>query len=326
MLIDPFGRKLDYLRVSVTDRCNLRCLYCMPPEGVAWKSHNDILTFEEIIRIVKLMSGLGIKYVKVTGGEPLLRRGTPSFLKELKTIPGIEKVTLTTNGLLLGAYLDDAQTAGQDFMPDGINISLDALDSGQYKRITRCEDAKPKIILPLIDRLLARQITVKINCVPVRNVNEQEIISFAALAKDKNIVIRFIELMPIGSASNLQPVSGTEVAAQIEKAFGALSPFDGITSSGPALYYSLAGFTGKLGFINAVTHGFCETCNRLRLTSDGLLKLCLSSNISFDLKKLIRNGAGDNDLAKAITELVAKKPRLHVFSEKPDFDMSEIGG
>ena len=331
MLIDSFGRTLDYMRVSITDRCNLRCFYCMPPEGVEWKPHKDMLTFEEILRIVRIMADLGVRKIRVTGGEPLLRRGTPSFFENLKTIPGIERVTLTTNGLLLGAYLDEACSEGLE-LPDGVNISLDALDRERYRSITRCEDADPEIILPLIDRLLNMSIQVKINCVPVHSVNEEEIIGLAMLARDRNISVRFIELMALGSAADFQPVSGSEAAAMIEKAYGALIPFSGAVGSGPAVYYSLPGFAGKIGFINAVTHGFCETCNRLRLTSEGFLKLCLSNDIGLDLKEPIRSGISDKELIKAIIEAVAKKPGFHTLSKiydtpkKHPNSMFKIGG
>ena len=345
MLNDSFGRTLDYLRVSVTDRCNLRCFYCMPPEGIPWKPHENMLSFEEILRVVRIMAGLGVRKIRVTGGEPLLRRGIVSFLKNLKAIPGIEKVTLTTNGLLLGAYLDETETLGNNSLPDGINISLNALDSERYKRIACREDVEPKTILPLIDGLLAKGITVKINCVPVRSFNEEEILPIAALARDKNIAVRFIELMSLGTAAAFQPIPGSETAARIEKAYGNLTPLteaslraaigsvsDGPVSSGPAVYYSLPGFTGKIGFINAVTQGFCETCNSLRLTSEGFLKLCLSSNIGVDLRELIRSGGSDSDIAQAITKAAAKKPRFHSFSEiygapeKHADGMSKIGG
>jgi cyclic pyranopterin phosphate synthase len=304
----------------------------MPPEGVLWKNHKDILSFEEIFRIVKIMAALGIRYIKVTGGEPLVRRGAALFIKQLKAIPGIEKVTLTTNGVLLGAYLDEVENMGLNALPDSINISFDALDRERYRRLTRCRNAEPETIISLIDRLLEKQITVKINCVPVRSVNEQEIIPIAALAKDKNIIVRFIELMPIGSAFGFQPVSGAEAAALIEKNFGSLAPFDGITGRGPAVYYSLADFTGKIGFINAVTHGFCETCNRLRLTSEGFLKLCLSNDLSLNLRDMIRGGENDNGLSRAVQELVKNKPRFHSLSnvygatEKHSCGMSKIGG
>ena len=331
MLIDSFGRTLDYLRVSITDRCNLRCLYCMPPQGVKWTPHESILTFEEILGLTGIMSQLGVKHVKVTGGEPLLRRVVSSFMKNLKTIPGIESVTMTTNGILLGEYLNE--DAGQDSLPDGINISLDALNREQYRHITRSE-ADPKTILLLIESLLEKNIKVKINCVPMRGVNENQIIPITSLAKEKNIIVRFIELMPFGFAGNFAPVPGQETAQMIEMAFGPLSPFNGICGNGPAVYYSLAGFTGKIGFINAVSCGFCETCNRLRLTSRGLLKLCLAEDYGMDLREAIRNGRTDRWLVRAIAEFAAGKPKNHSFCEIPgeatrgkiDFYMSGIGG
>jgi len=304
----------------------------MPPEGVKWKPHNDILSFEEIIRIAKIMTYLGIRNIRITGGEPLLRRGMIFLIKELKSIKGIEKITLTTNGLLLGAYLNEAGSMG---LPDGINISLDALDNECYKKMTgsgflhECKNAEPAAIVPLIDRLLEKKITVKINCVPVRAsgkpCNEKEIVPIAALAKDRNIFVRFIELMPLGSASVFQSVPGEEAAAQIENFFGILKPAGDIYGSGPAVYYSLPGFTGKIGFINAVTHIFCETCNRLRLTSEGSLRLCLSDEHGLDLRALIRAGAGDDEIIKEITEAVKLKPRSHAFKNNKE-GMSEIGG
>ncbi|MCL2276815.1 MAG: GTP 3',8-cyclase MoaA [Treponema sp.] len=338
-LIDSYGRVLDYLRVSVTDRCNLRCVYCMPPEGVEWKPHDSIMTFEQIIRIINIFSALGIKKIRVTGGEPLLRRGVSSFLNKLKSIPGIENVTLTTNGILLSAYLDDVKLTGAA-LPDSINISLDSMSKEKYNLITRSgsnrhitqNPALPDMIIPAIDRLLENQITVKINCVPVRGINEDEIIPLISLAKEKNIIVRFIELMPVGSASGLLPVPGNETAKIIKKKFGTLTPYHSIKGSGPAVYYSLKSFKGKIGFINAVTRGFCENCNRLRLTSTGFLKLCLSDSIGLDLKELITAGKNDDEISRAIGEAVHKKPRFHTLSsiyggqEPQSESMSKIGG
>jgi len=335
MLVDSFGRTLDYLRVSVTDRCNLRCVYCMPPEGVSWKAHDSMLRFEEILRLCGIMAELGIRKIKVTGGEPLVRRGIASFLKSLKTVPGIKRVTLTTNGLLLGGYLDEAENLGEGALPDGVNISVDALDGERFSRLTRETKARPEEILSNIGRLLKNRVRVKINCVPVRGLNEDEIIPMTLLAREKDIAVRFIELMPLGSGADLEPVPGDETAALIENAFGALTPFSGVEGSGPAVYYSLPGFTGKIGFINPLSRGFCETCNRLRLTSEGYLKPCLSSSMGADLKALLRPGASDAELAAAITETAAKKPRFHTLSgvytdsghkgRKPD-GMFKIGG
>ena len=335
MLSDSFGRTLDYLRVSVTDRCNLRCIYCMPPQGVEWKPHESMLSFEELLRVCRIMAGLGVRIIRVTGGEPLVRRGVASFIKNLKTIAGIEKVTLTTNGFLLGAYLDEAEAPG--VLPDGVNISLDALDGQRFRRISRREDAGPAEILLLIDRLREKHVPVKINCVPIRSINEKEILPLAALARDNNIAVRFIELMPLGCASALQFVPGAEVASRIEKAYGTLTPFSakesGVQGSGPAVYYSLQGFAGKIGFINALSHGFCESCNRLRLGCQGFLKLCLSEDVGLDLRALLRGGADDPELARFISCAAAKKPHFHGFSgiygrsKAPCPDgMSGIGG
>ena len=313
MLIDSFGRTLDYLRVSVTDRCNLRCVYCMPEEGVEWKAHGAMLSFEEILRLCRIMADLGIRKIKVTGGEPLVRRGVASFIKDLKSLPGIQKVTLTTNGFLLGNYLDEAE-ALSSALPDSVNISLDALDPERFRRITRFDGAVPNDLLQHIDRLISNNIPVKINCVPVRGFNEEEIRPLAALARDKKIIVRFIELMPLGSAADLKPVPGAETADIIQKAYGVLIPFNGIEGYGPAVYYSLPGFTGKIGFINPVTHGFCESCNRLRLTSEGLLKPCLSYDNGLELRKLLRSGASDVELVNEITGAAFKKPRVHTLS------------
>ncbi|HCC36296.1 MAG TPA: GTP 3',8-cyclase MoaA [Treponema sp.] len=314
MLVDAYGRVLDYLRVSVTDRCNFRCVYCMPESGVEWKPHAEMLSFEEALRVCRIMAGLGVGKIKLTGGEPLLRRGLASFVENLKTAGGIEKVTLTTNGVLLGAYLDDAETARRAALPDGVNISLNALDGGRFAKVTRNALSGPEEIICLVDRLLAMGIPVKINCVPVRGFNEADILPLAALARDRNIAVRFIELMPLGCAANLEFISGGEVAALVEKAWGGLVPCGGVDGSGPAVYYGLAGFSGSIGFINAVSHGFCETCNRLRLTSSGFLKLCLSGDAGLDLRELLRGGAGDEEIARAVTAVVAHKPRFHNFS------------
>ena len=324
MLVDPSGRTLDYLRVSVTDRCNLRCVYCMPAEGVTWKPHDSVLRFEEILRICRVMAELGIKRIKVTGGEPLVRRGIASFIKELKLIPGIQKVTFTTNGFLLGAYLDEAEAGAASSLPDAVNISLDALNPALLKRITRTENVSVQDVLLCIDRLLEKKIPVKINCVPIGGFNEEEIIPLAALAREKNIAVRFIELMPLGIASAFRMISGRETAALLEKAFGKLTAVYGGESAGPALYYSLSGFTGKIGFISPVTCGFCDSCNRLRLTSEGRLKPCLFGELAFDLKAILRGKeqkAGDACLATAVLEAVSKKPAFnslsHVYGKTP---------
>ena len=333
MLVDSYNRKLDYLRVSVTDRCNLRCVYCMPPDGVEWKSHDSMLTFEESLKICRVMADLGIRKIKITGGEPLVRRGLPSFIKKLKELPGIENVTLTTNGLLLKEFLNEAEKLLPNSLPGSVNISLDALSVERFNLITRTKFSDTEKILKQIERLTKKNIPVKLNCVPIRSYNEDEIIPIVSLAKEKNIAVRFIELMPMGAASALIPVKGEETAAIIEKAYGPLKAISGVHGNGPAIYYSLARFAGKIGFINPVSLGFCESCNRLRLSADGLLRPCLSSDFAVDLKALLRGGAKDAEIAEAIREAAGKKPRFHTFShiygdspEKHGSNMFKIGG
>jgi cyclic pyranopterin phosphate synthase len=285
-----------------------------------------MLTFEEILRLCGIMAEMGIRKIKVTGGEPLIHRGMASFLKNLKALPGIESVTLTTNGFLLGQYLGEAEALAPGSLPDGVNISLDALDQERFKRITRKDGVSPIEIFPFVDRLLKKQIPVKINCVPVRGFNEEEITPIAGLAKDRNIAVRFIELMPLSSAAGLKPITGKETAAFLEEAYGSLTPFFGVLGSGPAVYYSLPGFTGKIGFINPLSDGFCESCNRLRLTPEGLLKPCLSAGLNLDLRALLRSGAADSEIIRAITGIIAKKPHFHTFSGIYGASPAEIEG
>ncbi|MCL2410143.1 MAG: GTP 3',8-cyclase MoaA [Treponema sp.] len=333
MLVDSFGRKLDYLRVSITDRCNLRCFYCMPSQGVPLKQHNSILRFEEIIKIIKIMADLGISKVRITGGEPLVRKGIPSFFNSIKSIKGIETFSFTTNGLLLGSYLDETEVLCEDSLPNSVNISLDSLDNLRYKKITRSEDSNPEVITANIDRLLKKNVMVKINSVIIKSVNEQDILPLAALAKDKNIAVRFIELMAIGRASSkYKPVYAAEIADLIQKKYGNFTPYSDSIGSGPAVYYNLPDFKGKIGFINPVTKNFCKTCNRLRLTSDGFLKLCLANNTEIDLKKMLRGDFSEIEFINSIKEYILEKPQFHNFSDticsskNKHQSMSKIGG
>ncbi|MDR0624170.1 MAG: GTP 3',8-cyclase MoaA [Treponema sp.] len=313
-MTDLFGRTIDYLRVSITDRCNLRCIYCMPPGGADWTPHKNILSFEEILRICGIMAGMGIRRVKVTGGEPLVRRGAVDFIASLKKIKGIQTVTLTTNGTLLEDELDRLADAELD----GINISLDALNEKTFHRITR-RDGLDKTLRAITDASAAG-LRVKVNCVPLQGINEDELAGLAGLAKTNAVAVRFIELMPLGNAESFAPVPGKKIMELLEKEYGELIPCPGKFGNGPARYYSIRGFRGKIGFINAMTDGFCETCNRMRLTSRGLLKPCLSSEISLDLCGLLRGGpenipgCSDREVEDAVRDLIAKKPRAHTFS------------
>jgi cyclic pyranopterin phosphate synthase len=306
-MVDSFGRTLDYLRVSVTGRCNLRCVYCMPPEGVVWKPHDSILRFEEILRLCGIFADLGFRKIKITGGEPLVRRGVVPFMRNLKAIPGIEQVTLTTNGILLKAALEEEAA----FPADAVNISLDTLDRDRFQKITRREGLDD--VLGAIETLLAGNIPVKINCVPVPGLNEDDILPLARLAKERNLAVRFIELMPVAPAAAFRALPGQELFAMLEKALGPLRPFAGSLGNGPARYYAAAGFAGKIGFISPLSHSFCHTCNRLRLSSQGLLRPCLAHEDGRDLRGLLRGGASDDELKSAIREEISRKPRAHNF-------------
>jgi cyclic pyranopterin phosphate synthase len=310
-MIDPFGRVIDYLRVSITDRCNLRCIYCMGGEEVEWKPRDSMLSFEETLRLCRVMAGLGVRAVKVTGGEPFARKGAAGFIRRLKAVPGIEQVTITTNGLLLDTYLEELAAVPVA----GINISLDTLNAETFCRITRrSQSGYPETILKTMERARLLGIRVKINCVPLKGINENELCDIAALAEKTAPAVRFIELMPIGCAGDLEPVPAAELRSMLEKRFGGLRPAREKPGNGPAVYYALPGFDGLIGIISAVTEGFCENCNRLRLNCEGLLTPCLSGGGGLDLRAMLLSGAGDSELARAILELVKRKPAAHSFS------------
>jgi cyclic pyranopterin phosphate synthase len=248
------------------------------------------------------------------------------FIRNLKAIPGIEQVTLTTNGLLLKDCLEE--TGG--FPADAVNVSLDTLDRERFKKITLREG--PGEILGAIDALLAGNIPVKINCVPILGLNEDDVLPLAALAKERDLAVRFIELMPIAAAGVFRALPGPKLFGTLEKALGPLRPFPGRLGNGPARYYSAAGFAGKIGFISPLSHSFCDACNRLRLSSQGVLKPCLASGECRDLRSLLRGGASDEELKRAIREEVSRKPRSHGFSfagaagQSPGDGMYRIGG
>ncbi|NLF34391.1 MAG: GTP 3',8-cyclase MoaA [Clostridiales bacterium] len=320
---DRCHREIDYLRVSVTDRCNLRCVYCMPEAGVPWLPHADLLSYEELLRLCRIFAGLGVKRVKLTGGEPLVRRGLPFLLASLKAIDGIEAVTLTTNGVLLAAQLPDLLAAGLD----GVNISLDTLDPVQFASLTRGEGLD-RVLAGLDAALAAPGLTVKLNCVPLGR-NDDQLLPLALLARDRRLAVRFIELMPIGPGKGLEPRSEAQVRRLLEARLGPLLPREAPLGGGPCRYFSVPGFQGKLGFISAISHPFCSRCNRLRLTSTGFLKSCLQYESGVPLKPLL-SGA-DGGIRAAILEAVSQKPSAHRF-QAPEIDgeetrtMSQIGG
>ncbi len=324
-MLDQFGREISYLRISVTDRCNLRCRYCMPAQGVTWMDHSAILTYEQIVRIVRASAALGIKKVRLTGGEPLVRKGLAGLVEALKAIDGIASVTLTTNGLLLAEQLPDLLQAGLD----GINLSLDTLDRAQFAHITR-RDTLPQALAGLEAALAAPGLRVKVNCVPTGE-NDDQLVPLAELARSRRLDVRFIELMPIGLGSALPRRTEQEVREILERVFGPALPCPQGGGDGPGRYLTFAGFTGRVGFISAMTHQFCSGCNRVRLTAAGFLKTCLQYDQGVDLKALLEAGADDAALQAAIGEAIRSKPASHHFGgDKQAADegrnMNQIGG
>jgi len=325
---DGFGREIDYLRVSVTDRCNLRCFYCMPEEGVQTLTHSEILRFEEILRLCKIAAAHGIKKIRLTGGEPLVRRGIEDLVREIKAISGIEKVAITTNGILLAEKLDDLCEAGLDM----VNISLDTLDKEKFFKIARREPDGLSKVLAAIDMCVERGLNTKVNVVAMQGINDNEFVALAGLAKDRDISVRFIEYMPVGKNDVGKHIPNDKIREVLEGIYGEMVPDERIYGNGPAVYYKPKGFVGRIGFISAMTNCFCKDCNRVRLTAEGYLKLCLQYNTGVSLRGLIRGGASDEEISKVFADAILQKPREHTFNdylekkEIEDKGMSKIGG
>lgn len=327
---DSYNRDISYLRVSVTDRCNLRCLYCMPKEGVSLFGHDDILRYEEFLRIIRAAVGLGVAKVRVTGGEPLVRRGLLDFLSALKGIP-LEDLSLTTNGILLEVYAEKLFDAGVR----RINVSLDSLDPEKYASMTR--GGNLHAVLRGIEKAFRIGFSpIKINTVALRGFNEDEILKIAGLTLEKPYQVRFIELMPTGRIDVNVPeqyLSADLIMARIS-AFRKLHPVDGNggRTDGPARVYRMEGAVGEIGFISPVSHHFCDLCNRLRLTADGHLRSCLLVDDEMDLKTPLRTGCSDADLQAMIRKAILEKPRGHDLQigkspqRKPRKEMRRIGG
>lgn len=307
-MFDIHNRKIEYIRISVTDRCNLRCVYCMPDEGVEFIEHEEILSFDEILRLINISTDLGITKVKITGGEPLVRKGVVDLIKEIKKIEKIQEVTLTTNGILLGKYIDELKEN-----IDGINISLDALDPEQFKKITRRDELNK--VIESINLSVDRGIKTKINTLVLPNINENQIINIVELARNKPIHVRFIEVMPIGYGKEMVRYTPEMIRETIEKKFGKLLKANDKLGNGPAKYYSICGFKGKIGFISAVSDCFCSDCNRIRLTSTGFLKACLQYNYGIELKPLLREGYSDDEILQSMSTIVYTKPKEHQFND-----------
>ena len=306
-LVDREKRHLNYLRISITDRCNLRCLYCVPDGRIPKLAHTDILSFEEILRIVKIGIRLGIQKVRVTGGEPLVRKGAVDFLGRLTRIKELKDISLTTNGVLLSAYAKNIFDAGIR----RINVSLDSLDPQKYKMITGYNQFER--VWNGIEKALELGFDpIKINFVAMRGINEDEILDFAKLSLKRPFHIRFIEYMPIGN-SRTRPENQI-LTPEIQKkvtTIGELIPVDSTYTDGPARRYRIAGATGEVGFISALSHHFCNHCNRLRLTADGKLRACLLSDNYQPIKQILRDGGTDEQVANIFRSVVRQKEAKH---------------
>lgn len=324
-MIDSHGRKIDYIRISITDRCNLRCQYCTP-EDLPSIGHTEILRFEEILEICRHAVSLGITKFKVTGGEPLVRKGCLSFLRNLKNIPGVEQVTITTNGVFLKDYLSELEDIGID----GINISLDTLNPETYEKMTRRNEFSR--VWNAIIAAQASKIRTKINCVLLKGHNDHEFFDLIHLARDYQLDVRFIEIMPIGYGKGFEGFDKKDLLEKIAKKYPDYQLEQESHGNGPASYVSIPGFKGCIGFIDAIHGKFCDQCNRIRLTSDGILKLCLYYENGLDLKKYLRSGASSEELLAAMQNIIYKKPAEHQFhltakeGTEEIKNMSQIGG
>lgn len=336
-MLDKFNRKIDYARISVTDRCNLRCTYCMPDGDNSYQKHTDILSDKEIIEICKSLARLGTRKIKITGGEPLVRKNIISLIEQIKSIENIEQVTLTTNAILLDKYLEELKRVDID----GLNISIDAIDKELFEEITGFD--KLSQILSSIDRAYELGIkNIKLNCVLIKGINEDQYTKLISHIKDRDICIKFIEMMPIGLGKEYGHFSLDEAKEKIENEFGSLILENKKMGNGPAEYYRIDNFRCKVGFIGALTHKFCKDCNRIRITSDGILKTCLHFNGGVNLRPYINDINLDNPqydfkninkkLDNIIESSILNKQESHKFEQRDnDYDlegkyMAQIGG
>ena len=330
-MIDQYNRDINYLRVSVTDRCNLRCKYCMPKEGLSQIGHNDILRYEEMLRVIRCGVRLGISKVRITGGEPLARRGVVDFISRLKSVPGLADISLTTNGVLLKQFAHDLFAAGMK----RINISLDSLNKEKYASITRGGDLHA-VLAGIREADRVGFMPIKINTVAIKGFNDDEILAFAGHTLDKPYQIRFIELMPLGDVggdNNSNYLSNDVVMDIIRRAYP-LEEVNGKKNKvdGPARLYRIAGGRGEIGFISPVSQHVCQACNRLRLTADGHLRACLLLDEEVDLKGPLRDGCSDRELEDLIGQAIKKKPWGHTMIKEERHlrkcvkEMATIGG
>jgi GTP 3',8-cyclase len=331
---DRHGHRISYLRVSITDRCNERCTYCMPQELQEWLPRVGILTFEETLRLIRIAADLGVSKVRVTGGEPLTRRDVINFIRQLPGISGIKSIGLSTNGTLLAREITSGKTMAASLRNAGVqsvNISLDTLDRDTYSQITG-RDFHEQVISGIDAAIAAGLEQIKLNAVLMRGRNEDQLIPLIEFAGARDLILRFIEMMPVSTTDvldedNFMPI--LEAKRTIESFYGSLIPETEFRTNGPATYYQIPGREQRIGFIGAMTNlHFCESCNKLRLTCDGKLRPCLGSYLEFDIMKPLRAGATDEELRQFFLDVVELKPAQHDFRDnyQPNRKMIAIGG
>ena len=331
---DRYGHRISYLRVSITDRCNERCNYCMPQELQEWLPREDILSYEETLRLIRIAAGLGLSKVRITGGEPLTRRDVLHFMRALPKIGNLRDIGLSTNGTLLAREVEPGLTMAAALHTAGVrtvNISLDTLDRQVYAAITG-RDFHSHVLNGIDAAIAAGFDQIKLNCVLMRGRNENQFVPLIEFAGANNLILRFIELMPVSTNEVLDErnfLSILEARRAIESHYGSLPPELEFRTNGPATYYQLPGRDQRIGFIGAMTNlHFCENCNKLRLTCDGKLRPCLGSYLEFDIMTPLRAGASDAELQQFFLDVVERKPKEHDFrnSYQPNRKMIAIGG
>jgi cyclic pyranopterin phosphate synthase len=331
---DRHGHRISYLRVSITDRCNERCTYCMPHELQEWLPREEILTFEETLRLIRIAAELGVSKVRVTGGEPLTRRDVVNFIRRIPEISGVKSIGLSTNGTLLAREITSGKTMAAALREAGvqsINISLDTLDRDGYSQITG-RDFHEHVLRGIDAAISAGFDQIKLNTVLMRGRNEDQLIPLVEFAGARDLILRFIEMMPVSTIDVLDEnnfISVLEAKRLIESLYGCLIPEAEFRTNGPATYYQLPGRKQRIGFIGAMTNlHFCESCNKLRLTCDGKLRPCLGSYLEFDIMKPLRAGASNAELRQFFLDVVERKPAQHDFRDnyQPNRKMIAIGG
>lgn len=331
---DRYGHRISYLRVSITDRCNERCTYCMPQELQEWLPRDEILSFEETLRIIRVAAELGVSKVRVTGGEPLTRRDIVHFIAQIPKISGIKSLGLSTNGTLLPRQITSGETMATALREAGVqsvNISLDTLDRDVYSQITG-RDFHAQVLEGIDAAIAVGFDQIKLNTVLMRGRNEDQLIPLIEFAASRNLILRFIEMMPVSTTEVLSEnnfMSILEAKRLIESVYGSLIAEAEFRTNGPATYYQIPGRKQRIGFIGAMTNlHFCENCNKLRLTCDGKLRPCLGSYLEFDIMKPLRAGASDEELKQFFLDVVDRKPQQHDFRDnyQPNRKMIAIGG